>query len=132
MLNNNILYKSIYYQVITLNFCEMRYRKRLLPCCIPMQDRYDVTWERLPFSSWATGLMFSGAYATWIFMAGLIFTSTFAQARDKSRTLGANVIGAVAGGLSQNASFIFGLKALLPMAALCYVGAALFGKEKSA
>ncbi|HTK84765.1 MAG TPA: hypothetical protein VL625_06730 [Patescibacteria group bacterium] len=99
---------------------------------ISILANYFIPWERLPYSSWATGLMLSGAYATSIFMAGLIFTSTFAQAPDKSKTLGANVIGAVAGGLSQNASFIFGLKALLPMAALCYVGAALFGKAKAA
>jgi len=61
-----------------------------------------------------------------VFLAGLIFSSTLQMATDKSKTLGANVIGAVAGGLLQNVSFLFGLKSLLLMAAACYAGSALF------
>jgi spermidine synthase len=86
---------------------------------------YFFPWEQLDMPPWAIGLCLSGAYAVAVLMAGLIFTSTFQKANDKSKTLGANVIGAVGGGLLQNISFIVGLKALLPTAALCYLGAAL-------
>jgi spermidine synthase len=87
---------------------------------------YLTPWENLPFSPWTIGLLLSGAYAISIFLAGLIFSSTLQEAENKSKTLGANVIGAVAGGLLQNVSFVFGLKALLLIAALCYAGSALF------
>lgn len=79
-------------------------------------------WEQLPYEPWIVGLMLAGAYAVAVFMAGILFVSTFARAERKSAALGANVMGAVVGGLSQNLSFIFGLKALLPLAALCYAG----------
>ena len=54
-------------------------------------------------------------------MAGVIFVSTLDKAKKKSSALGANVMGAVVGGLSQNLSFIYGLKALLPLAAVFYI-----------
>jgi hypothetical protein len=87
---------------------------------------YFTPWETFPFSPWTIGLLLSGAYAVSVFLAGLIFSSTLQMATDKSKTLGANVIGAVAGGLLQNVSFLFGLKSLLLMAAACYAGSALF------
>jgi spermidine synthase len=87
---------------------------------------YFTPWEAFPFSPWTIGLLLSGAYAVSVFLAGLIFSSTLQMATDKSKTLGANVIGAVAGGLLQNVSFLFGLKSLLLMAAACYAGSALF------
>ena len=50
----------------------------------------------------------------------IIFTESFQRAKGRSECLGANILGAVAGGLAQNLSFIFGLKALLLIAAVSY------------
>jgi hypothetical protein len=46
---------------------------------------------------------------------------------QKSSAFGANIVGAVAGGLAQNISFILGMKALLLTAAFFYALAALAG-----
>ena len=78
-------------------------------------------WETLPYEPWVVGMLLSGAYAVSVFMAGVIFVSTLDKAKKKSSALGANVMGAVVGGLSQNLSFIYGLKALLPLAAVFYI-----------
>jgi hypothetical protein len=96
---------------------------------------YAFPWERLPFSPWMTGTLLSGAFAVSVLMAGLVFTTLLQRAAKKSAALGANVLGAVAGELSQNLSFIIGLKALLPLAALCYAAVAALetkGNRKSA
>lgn len=93
---------------------------------ISIVANYFIPWQDLPFTPWMTGALLSGAFAVTILMAGLIFTTTLQKAGRKSSALGANVMGAVAGGLSQNLSFIIGLKALLPVAALCYACAGAF------
>jgi len=69
-----------------------------------------------------------------VFFAGIIFTESFKRCERKSNAFGANIVGAVAGGLAQNVSFILGMKALLLMAALFYAGAGLIGmlKERQA
>ena len=95
---------------------------------------YFVPWETLPLSSWTVGLLLSLAYAASVLMAGIIFTTTLREAPKKSSALGANVIGAVVGGLSLNLSFMIGLKALLLLAVVCYAAAAyadqMFGQKR--
>jgi hypothetical protein len=91
---------------------------------------YFVPWEKMPFAPWVVGLILSAAFAVSILMAGIIFTTTLQKAEKKSGALGANVMGAVVGGLSQNLSFIIGLKALLPLAAVCYAASAIIARTK--
>ncbi len=88
---------------------------------------YFVPWESMPFQTITAGSLLAGGYCVPLFFAGVIFTETFRACEDKSRCFASNMIGAVAGGLAQNMSFIFGMKALLPLAALFYVLAAVFG-----
>jgi hypothetical protein len=66
------------------------------------------------------GLVLSAAYSISLFFAGVLFTETFRREERKSSAFGANIVGAVAGGLSQNISFLTGMKALLLLAALFY------------
>jgi hypothetical protein len=66
------------------------------------------------------GTVLSIAYSIPVFCAGIIFATIFRTAASKSDALGSNVFGAVVGGLMQNLSFIFGLKALLLVAGLVY------------
>lgn len=87
---------------------------------------YVIPWESLPFSSRAAGTLLAGAYCIPLFFAGVIFAETFRKCENKSNAFGSNIIGAVAGGLAQNSSFIFGLKALLLLAAVFYALAAFF------
>jgi hypothetical protein len=70
------------------------------------------------------------AYCVPIFFAGVIFTESFRSFEGRSDAFGANMLGAVAGGLAQNLSFIFGMKALLLIAAVVYGGAALLQRVR--
>jgi spermidine synthase len=88
---------------------------------------YFIPWERLPYRTLTVGSLFAAAYCVPVFFAGIIFAETFRQCADKSSCFGSNVIGAVAGGLAQNLSFIIGMKALLLLTAGFYFLAAIFG-----
>jgi hypothetical protein len=88
---------------------------------------YFVRFAELPFSSFAIGLLLCLAYAIPVFCAGVAFSREFRLSESKATALGANVFGAVAGGLIQNVSFIVGLKAMLLAAAVVYALAALVG-----
>jgi spermidine synthase len=87
---------------------------------------YLIRWEALPFGTIAVGISLAGAYCVPLFCAGIIFTETFRRSEDKSRCFGSNILGSVAGGLAQSASFIIGIKALLLVAGLFYLLAAVF------
>ena len=86
---------------------------------------YAVPWDRLPGAGTVVGIVLCFAYCVPVFFAGIIFTESFRRAAGRSNAFGANMLGAVAGGLAQNLSFIFGMKALLLIAALVYGAAAL-------
>lgn len=58
--------------------------------------------------------------ATPIFFAAIIFATTFAGTGNIAVALGSNLLGAVAGGLLEYASLIFGLKALYLLAIAIY------------
>ena len=90
---------------------------------------YMIPWTELPFCSRVVGTLLAAAYGFPIFFAGIIFTESFRRCSDKSASFGSNIVGAVAGGLAQNVSFVIGLKALLLLAVVFYLLAALCGQE---
>jgi SAM-dependent methyltransferase len=92
---------------------------------------YAVPFGDLPFSSSVIGLLLCVGYSIPVFCAGLIFTRAFQACESKPTALGANVFGAVAGGIIQNVSFVVGLKAMLLAAAAVYVLAALVARTTS-
>ncbi|MGI9101185.1 MAG: hypothetical protein ACR2IF_01960 [Terriglobales bacterium] len=91
---------------------------------------YLVPWHRMPWSAHTSGIVLSCSYAVPLFFAGIIFTRTFERSERKAAAFGANIVGAVAGGLAQNLSFILGMNALLLVAAGFYVCAALSRKSQ--
>jgi spermidine synthase len=94
---------------------------------VSLVANYLFPWEQLSFSVRTVGLLLIASYSLPIFFAGVIFTETFRHCTQKSSAFGANIVGAVAGGLAQNISFILGMKALLLIAAFFYALAALAG-----
>jgi spermidine synthase len=86
---------------------------------------YFFRWDTLPFGSRAVGTLLAAAYCVPLLFAGVIFAETFRRFENKSNAFGSNIMGAVAGGLAQNLSFVFGLKALLLLAAAFYATAGL-------
>jgi spermidine synthase len=60
-----------------------------------------------------------------VFFTGIIFVSSFARANFQGAALGSNLFGSLAGGLLESLSLWFGLKWLIVLATLIYVGSAL-------
>lgn len=60
-------------------------------------------------------------FAIPVFFAGLLFAAEFRSVDSPAAALGANMLGAVVGGLLENVSLIVGMKALLLVAALLYL-----------
>jgi hypothetical protein len=87
---------------------------------------YFFPWNSLPLPARTIGTLLSVAYAVPVFFAGIVFTESFRRHAGKASAFGANIVGAVAGGLAQNASFIVGMRALLIIAATFYALAGLF------
>lgn len=86
---------------------------------------YVVPWSKVPGSGVFVGVLICIAYCVPIFFAGVIFAECFRRVSGRSDAFGSNMLGAVAGGLAQNLSFIFGMKALLLVAVVIYGSAAL-------
>ena len=88
---------------------------------------YAFPWSRLPYETHVIGTVLGAAYSLPVFCAGVIFAGSFRECVGKSSAFGANIVGAVLGGLAQNLSFVLGMKALLLVAAACYASAGLCG-----
>jgi spermidine synthase len=92
--------------------------------CAALGANYLIPFASIPGSGRLVGTVVCVAYCVPFFFAGVIFTETFRSAAGSSKAFGANMLGAVAGGLAQNLSFVFGMKALLLIAVVVYSGAA--------
>jgi hypothetical protein len=64
--------------------------------------------------------------------AGIIFAASFARSRRPNRMFGANVAGALVGGLAENASMLLGFRYLILVAVGFYLLSGLGGGAKSA
>jgi hypothetical protein len=71
----------------------------------------------------ACGLVFGP-----VAFAGVVFPVSFARAPRPDRFFGANVAGALAGGLAENMSMLVGFRYLLVVAVVIYAASALFGR----
>jgi SAM-dependent methyltransferase len=86
---------------------------------------YFVPFSRIPGSAALVGSLAALIFAIPVFFAGLLFASEFRSAESPAAALGANMLGAVVGGLLENLSLIVGMKALLIIAGLLYCLAAV-------
>ena len=86
---------------------------------------YFVPFHRIPGSAAMVGFLAAIVFAIPVFFAGLLFASEFRTTASPAAALGANMLGAVVGGLLENLSLIVGMKALLVVAAILYSLAAL-------
>jgi MFS family permease len=93
----------------------------LLGILVGIACAYFVPFNQIPGSAALVGSFAAIVFAIPIFFAGLLFASEFRNAESPAAALGANILGAVVGGLLENLSLIIGMKALLMVAALLYV-----------
>ena len=96
-----------------------------IPLCFGLLLTYAIPWYRIPGPGALIGSLLCLSYCIPIFFAGVVFTDSFRQSSERSYAFGANILGAVAGGLAQNLSFIVGLRSLLLLAAFVYALSAL-------
>lgn len=88
---------------------------------------YLVPLEKLFYESWTLrAVVATLALCTPVFFAGIIFISSFARAGFRGTALGSNLFGSLIGGLLESASLWFGLRSLTILAALLYLGSAIF------
>lgn len=132
---NSVAITAILLVLVAANFYVTRWRPRRVGpyyalIVLLLLAVYAFPWHSLPYTARTVGILLSAAYALPIFFAGVVFIETFRRSLSRSGAFGANIVGAVAGGLAQNFSFILGIKALLLLAAVSYCGAALFGSRK--
>jgi hypothetical protein len=83
-----------------------------------------------PFDRIASPPAFVGALVAVVFsvpviFAGLLFSVEFQSVAAPAAALGANVLGAVVGGLLENFSLLLGMRALLPITVGVYCVAAI-------
>lgn len=65
-----------------------------------------------------------------IFFAGVVFALFFGQSKEPDRVLGANIAGAMTGGLAESASMVLGFRYLLLIAMAFYALAALLANDQ--
>jgi SAM-dependent methyltransferase len=88
---------------------------------------FFVPLEKLFFESWTLrAIVATMVLCMPVFFAGIIFVSSFVRAGFRGSALGSNLFGSLLGGLLESSSLWFGLKSLTVLAAILYLGSALF------
>ncbi|HZP62707.1 MAG TPA: hypothetical protein VFB28_04760 [Terriglobales bacterium] len=86
---------------------------------------YFAPFSRIPASPALVGCAAAAVFAIPVFFAGMLFAVKFQTTESPGAALGANMLGAVVGGLLENLSLVFGMKALLLFALAVYAVAAV-------
>jgi spermidine synthase len=85
---------------------------------------YFVPVGRVPFESRALESLFYGTLVfSPVFCAGLLFSSSFKESSATATDFGANLLGAIVGGVGEYLSLLAGYQFLLLIVAVCYLAA---------
>jgi hypothetical protein len=83
---------------------------------------YFVPLDRLFFHSfWVKALAATAVICVPVFFAGIVFIRSFAREGFRGEALGANLLGALTGGMLESLSMWTGIRSLLIVAALLYL-----------
>jgi SAM-dependent methyltransferase len=94
---------------------------------------FALPMEKLFFeSALVRGIVATLALCTPVFFAGIIFVTSFARASFRGSALGSNLFGALIGGLLESLSLWFGLRSLMILVALLYLGSAISVRRQPA
>jgi len=81
---------------------------------------YWLPFSRIPAVPGLVGILVVVVFAIPVFFAGLLFSVEFRAVEWPSAALGANILGAVVGGLLENLSLVMGMHALLLVTLILY------------
>ena len=85
---------------------------------------YFVDLSQFAFLPYATKAVIVGSLTSLpMLFSGIVFIRSFASVAHKDRVLGANLIGALVGGLLQSITFVTGIRALLLIVVVLYLAA---------
>jgi spermidine synthase len=93
---------------------------------------YLLPLNRIPGPPAIVGAVATAVFAIPVFFAGILFALEFRMVASPSVALGANMLGAVAGGLLENLSLLYGMRALLlvAMGLYCLAGIGLWSRRE--
>jgi SAM-dependent methyltransferase len=130
---NAVVFVTILVLILAANLLVLRWgRAAWVGWCFVLLGASLTTQYLFPQGSWAPSLGRYGALAatlylgTPLFLAALIFASTFRQTSSGSVALASNLLGAVLGGVTEYLSLAYGIRALSLLALAMYGGACLF------
>jgi SAM-dependent methyltransferase len=123
---NGIVISSLLVALLLANVVVER-SKKLLPRSLTVAAllgglafAYWFPFQRLQGSPSFAGAIAVAVFSVPVIFAGILFSTEFRNAKSPSAALGANMLGAVAGGLLENLSLLFGMRALLLVAIAVY------------
>ncbi len=134
---NAVIISGILIMVLLANAIAHRFKQLsptmvgvgLLGTCLGL---YWVDLSTFAFLPYAVKAVLVGALTTLpMLFSGILFIQSFARVRHKNLALGANLIGALVGGLLQTITFVVGVKALLLVVAALYAAALATRPRKS-
>jgi SAM-dependent methyltransferase len=96
----------------------------VLPLLAGLIVAYCLPFTRIPGPPAFVGALVAVVFAVPVIFAGLLFSLEFRAQVSPGAALGANVLGAVVGGLLENFSLLLGMRALLPITIAIYCIAA--------
>ena len=106
---SSVVILLILFTILLATWCAARWRRpRLQLVYAGLGATLTVSYAADGISAW----MLCGLIGLTIFLAGVVFAVLFRQTPAPDRAFGANIIGAVLGGLLENLSLLFGLRAL--------------------
>jgi hypothetical protein len=97
----------------------------VVPLLAGLLVAYGLPFARMPGEPALVGAMVAIVFAVPVVFAGLLFSLEFREESSPGAALGANVLGAVVGGLLENLSLLLGMRALLPITIAIYSIAAI-------
>jgi hypothetical protein len=91
---------------------------------------YLIPVGRVPFDSRMAESLFYGVLVfSPVFCAGLLFSSSFKESSSTADDFGANLLGAMVGGVGEYLSLLAGYQFLLILVAACYLVAVVTGRR---
>jgi hypothetical protein len=132
---NGLVISAVLASLLLANFIverasSVRVRWVWIGLLVALAAAYWFPFDRIHAPPHLIGTLAIGVFSAPVLLAGILFSSEFRRISAPSGALYANMLGAVVGGLLENLSLLYGLRALLLVAILIYGLSGLFLKQR--